>query len=1116
MKIKMIFTQLYDKLFFKKILRRNIKYGLLVSFIIMSNFSIASTAQAIDNKETLKVIDAFNAIEKSSSYVFLFKSNEIDTSRLITVSSLDADDIENTLKEILEGSGVSYKIVDNQILLTKAISTKSHVQTIKVSGVVKDTNDEPLIGVNIRAANSTSGTITNVDGGFTLDMPQGAMLEFSYIGYITQRITVSSSKSLTIILEEDKKTLDEVVVIGYGTVKKRDLTGSVGSVKGSTVAERSTTQLSSALQGALSGVMVTRDSGAPGSGGTIRVRGITTMSDNNPLVIVDGVPVNNINAVNAQDIEDISVLKDAASASIYGARAAAGVILITTKRANVDELSLNYTYEYGLNIPTKHPKYVGAERFMEMTNELRWNDAGNGTNEFPTYAQDVIQNYSSLHKENPNKFPNTNWRKLILKDHSTRQSHMLNIAGGAKYVKTKVSVVYDNVEGLYEHKDYERYSVRLNNDVSISKMLSATVDLNLKLSKYNNPAFDPLSDMRLAPSVYSALWDDGRIAGGKNGTNPYASLKYGGTNKQEYYNVGGKMSLDFKPLAGLSFSGVFAPNFSFDNNKSFTNRVPYYASEDPNQLLGTIVTSSNLSESRNKSRDIVMQFIVNYNKTINDHSINLMAGYESRYFFNDYLSAGRENYELDYPYLDRGPLEMRTNSGNANETAYRSYFGRVIYSLKNKYLLQANVRHDGSSRFAKKHRWGTFPSVSLGWVLSEESFMPKNGALSFLKLRASWGSLGNERIGNYPYQALLTFYNSLFYKGNDVASEMTAAQVQYAMENITWESTESYDLGIDISFFDNRLRFTGDYYYKKTKDMLLKLEIPAYVGYDNPDQNAGKMNTQGYDLDLSWDDNLGDWSYGISVNLSDFVSKMGDLKGTQFLGDQVKMRGSEFNEWRGYLSDGLFQNQKELDNYPTINNAVKVGDIKYKDISGPQGNPDGLINDYDKVLLGGSLPRYLYGGSLRLGYKGIDFSVAFQGVGKQNVRLSAPMVQPLRADWGNIPQIIDGNYWSHYNSPELNEKAKYPRLTFANSGSNYNMSDFWMFNGRYFRLKNLTFGYSVPKEWISKIKINKLRFHITANDLFTIDNYPSGWDPEMGSSAYPITTSITFGASVNF
>ena len=390
--------------------------------------------------------------------------------------------------------------------------------------------------------------------------------------------------------------------------------------------------------------------------------------------------------------------------------------------------------------------------------------------------------------------------------------------------------------------------------------------------------------------------------------------------------------------------------------------------------------------------------------------------------------------------------------------------------------------------------------------------------LSFLKIRATWGALGNERIGDFPYMSTIAFGNTIFYQNNGIYFDQTASQQKYAIENVTWEKTESTDIGLDISFLNNRLRVNGDYYWKNTKDMLLAMAIPDFLGFSDPDVNAGKMSTKGYELNVSWNDHIGDFSYGIAINFSDFTSKMGDLQGTQFLGDKVKMEGSEFNEWYGYVSDGLFLTEEDLKNSPKINDKnTQLGDIKYKDISGPDGVPDGKISpEYDRVLLGSSLPHFLYGGNINLGYKNFDLSLAFQGVGKQNARLAREMVEPFRNNYGNFPAIIDGNYWSPYNTDELNAVAKYPRLTHVNKSSNYAMSDYWLFNGGYFRLKNITLGYTFPKEWMNAIGIKGARIYASASDLFCLSKYPKGWDPEMGVSEYPITTSILLGVSVNF
>lgn len=394
--------------------------------------------------------------------------------------------------------------------------------------------------------------------------------------------------------------------------------------------------------------------------------------------------------------------------------------------------------------------------------------------------------------------------------------------------------------------------------------------------------------------------------------------------------------------------------------------------------------------------------------------------------------------------------------------------------------------------------------------------------MSYLKLRASWGTLGNERIGSYyPYQASMDFNTALFVNGTSVVSDLTAAQQDYAVRNISWETTETWDIGLDANFLDNRLWLTADYYRKDTKDMLLPVQIPGFIGYNSPNVNAGKMKTTGYDIDLGWRDQQGDLSYSVSVNFSDFVSKMGDMNGTQMLGNRVKMEGSEFDEWYGYLSDGLFLTEADLQNSPKLNQNTQVGDIKYKDISGPDGVPDGQISpEYDRVLLGGSLPRYMFGANLNASYKGFDLGVVLQGVGSQNARIDPVMVEGFTNQWGDFPSVLDGNYWSSLKSDAENASAKYPRLTYSNRNANYGqMSDYWLFNGRYLRLKNVTLGYTLPTALTQKLYMNKVRVYVSGSDLLCWHNYPKGWDPERSSGStagYPITASLLFGISVQF
>ena len=966
-----------------------------------------------------------------------------------------------------------------------------------------------------------------IDGVYNIYVHHVGFLRDSIMNFVAK---TNQTNSILIRLKPDNTELDEVVVIGYGSVQKKDLTGAISSVDGKDIAVRKTTQLSQALQGAVPGVMATRSNSAPGASTTVRVRGITTITSGglNPLVILDGVPVSGLDQVNPNDVENVTVLKDAASASIYGSRAAAGVILITTKRGEEGNISLDYNTDFGFETPTELPEYVGAQRYLQLVNELRWNDNNNNENEYPIYAKDIVDNYTTLNQENPNLYPITDWQSLILKDKASRQSHQLSVAGAGKHLRTRFSLGYDNTDALYVHRNYERLTARANNNIMVNDFLSAVVDLNFKRTTDNRPYVnrlsaegEPMYRMGITAPIYAATWDDGRLASGKDGDNIYGMLNYGGNNKYQYTQLGGKIGLDLKPVDGLTLTGVIAPIFNFDRTKEFKTKVPFTAMNNPEQMVGYINghDATKLNEGRVESYQYTTQFLANYLKGFGKHNLNLLAGYEFFYYYNESLSASRDQYVLDgYPYLDIGPLEFRDNGGSAYENAYRSYFGRAMYNYDNKYFLQANIRYDGSSRFAKEYRWGVFPSISAGWSISEENFMKDISWLNFLKLRASYGTLGNERIGNYPYQSLIEFSNTaLFYNGNEPVSAQSASQWQYAIRDITWEKTESYDIGVDFVALDNRLNATFDVYNKITSDMLLALQIPIYIGFDNPNQNTGKMNTKGWEFAIGWKENKDKFNYGVSFNISNFKSVMGDLGGTEFLGDQVKMQGSEFNEWYGYLSDGLYQSQEEVTNSAVLNANVKAGDVRYKDVSGPEGVPDGIISpEYDRVFLGGSLPQYLYGGQINVGYAGLNLNVVVQGVGKQNTRQTTDMIRPYQQNWGNFISILDGNTWSNYNSAEQNQAADYPRYSNTSAGNNYAMSDFWMINGRYFRLKSVNLSYQLPTAFLNKYHVKGMGVSLSANDILTVNKFPKGWDPEMTSFTYPITASFLFGINVKF
>ena len=1097
--------------------------GLLFLMIGMLGVPLSASAQKnvrITLDETdITMAKALELLERQSGYNFIYNKDIADFNAKVTVRFKN-ENLAGALDKLFDGKGISYEINDRYVVLKSAAGARKD-KVSKVSGFVRDGEGLPLTGAAVTVKGGNTGVTAGLDGDYTIEASTGDVLVFTYLGFDTKEVGVGESEIVDVTLEESQTFLNEVVVVGYGTMKKKDLTGSVSSLSGEAVTDRKVSMLSSALQGAVSGVTVTRSGSDPGASAEIRVRGITTIGDSNPLIIVDGVPADNINDVNPQDVKDISVLKDASSAAIYGSRAAAGVILITTKRASEGKVSMQYSYEYGCETPTAQPDYVDVVRFMQMTNELRWNDAGNGTEHFPTYIPAVIDNYASLHASDPDRYPDTDWRGMLLNSHSNRQSHNFRISGGTSKIRSTASIGYDTSDGLYANKEYNRFTVRMNNDITINKYIAASIDVNVKRSTAEDPNYDPMNACYMMPAVYPAMWADGRVAEGKSGDNPYAALNYGGTKTRHYNQVGGRAAVYITPVRGLKLSAIISPIWNDSDEKAFVKKIEYTASDNPDTVIGTIngYATTNLKETRSKNFSLTKQFLANYDDTFGKHSVSALLGYEDNIQSYDKIWAARDRYALtDFPYLERGNEDYQTNGSEASHTAYRSVFGRVMYDFDGRYLIQANLRCDKSSRFDKKYRAGWFPSVSAAWALTNEPWFRKLNIerwLSFLKIRASYGLLGNDRVGNYPYLPLLNYTNSLFWEGDNAVSHITAAQWQYAIRDISWETTKTFGAGLDLGFFDHRLNITADYYYKITKDMILDIDIPDYVGYDNPQQNTGKMRTTGFEIEMSWRDHAGDFNYSVSANLSDFLSKMGYLGGNQFLGDQIKTMGSWFNEWYGYRSDGIYQTQEEIDNSPVMNSSVRPGDIKY--LKADPDDPTPVSPDKDRVLLGNSQPRYQYGLTFNCSWNGIDFNIAFQGVGSQLKRKTATMVQPLRDNFGNIPKLIDGRYWSSYNTAEENLHAQYPRLTSNQASYNYAMSDFWLFKSYYCRLKNISLGYTLPKKITKLFFVEALRFYVAGNDLFCITNYPRGWDYEgYGSTKYPITKSFICGVNITF
>lgn len=690
-------------------------FWVLSVVILLPLLSINLSAQDVgvtlrmENTPLVKVIDR---VEQLSGYSFIYTKQVVDDLRVVNINVKNAS-IRTVLDELFSGSDVRYRIEKKQIVLSRAKDGGRGVRTL-AGTVVDAATSLPLVGVTVYIKGTSTGTVTDDGGHYSLAVSNGDEIEYDCLGYVVESRRVAAGvNKIDVSLAEDRQALDEVVVVGYGSMRKNDLTGPISSIKGDALTERSTQMLSTAMQGQVSGVEVTRSSGGPGSSATIRVRGVTTLSNNDPLVIIDGVP-GSLNDVVASDVETLSVLKDAASASIYGSRAAAGVILITTKRAKENKFNLDYNYEYSIDKPTARPTNGDVIDWMNIQNEVKWNDGA--SDPYSQYSQETINSWMANNAADPYHYPNTNWSDLLLKKTTSHQQHSFNVSGGTDKLQSKFSFNYQTADGYYSNKSYERYAGRVNNDYKINSWIRANIDVDFSTSESLSPAtINPVYWAYLTSPYYNPYWEDGRYADVKAGANPLAMLNEGGTDKSNYYKFGGKAQLELTPVKGLTLTAVFAPKYSFVQGKKFVKAVNVYY-EDGRAISTQNNKTTSLNETRNITQSRTYQFYANYQNRWNDHSFNAMVGYEGYTYKWENLGASRNNYELDtYPYLNLGPEDYQYNSGNAGHNAYQSVFGRVMYSYKDRYMIQANVRADASSRFAADYRWGSIP-FCVGWL----------------------------------------------------------------------------------------------------------------------------------------------------------------------------------------------------------------------------------------------------------------------------------------------------------------------------------------------------------------------------------------------------------------
>lgn len=1093
---------------------------LTIFLMLFSLVSVAGRTYSQSTRLTVKLnqatlLEIFNVIEAQSEFQIAYNSNNLDVNKKI---SIDAENktVNEILDQILESKNLQYKIVDRYIVITDSenksqLKNDASQKTIDVRGKVTNIQGEALPGVTVVVKGSSNGIITDFDGKYLLKgVKENDVLVFSFIGMKSQEVMVSGNMTIDVKLSEDIQGIDEVVVIGYGTQKKVNLTGAIATVDAASLQSRPVTQTSQALQGKMAGVTVTQNFGMPGSdAGTIRIRGIGTLGSKDPLVLIDGVE-GSINDINPNDIENMSVLKDAASASIYGSRAANGVILIQTRRGGKNEaMKISYNGLVGSQVATDLPEKVSGIDYLIMKNE---NERNNGRTEI--YTQAYIDEYRQNVGNEP--YFDTNWYDLAMKPSSLQHQHTLTVQGGTEKISSLVSLNYLSQDALIEDSGFKRSSIRFNTNFQASKRLSFSMDGFLRRENTNRPnppgggSGDGITElfrmMSELPSTYPGIWADGTLGEGWNGDNPIGYIREGGNynsvSSRVVLNLRGKL----KFTDWLNMEVGYAPKYLTSNSISTTKHYTF------RRLDGSTGTRPNglngVGNSNSRSLESFYQALLNFDKSFGKHQATALLGYESIEYRNDSFSASRQNFLLpQYEVLSAGDENFKDNGGSASEWALSSYFGRVNYSFDDKYLIEANLRYDGSSRFASDNRWGWFPSVSVGWRIIQEGFMQNLNFLSNLKLRASWGELGNQNIGNYPYLGVVSI-NQPYYFGKTVVQG--AGQTVLPNRNVTWETTIVLNGGVDFGFFNNQLTGSFDIYQKNTVDILYKRDIPAIIGLEASEQNIAEVQNFGWDLQIGWQDKIRDFNYGVDVVLFDVKNKVIDLNGKPQYGRNVIFENEEYQAFYGYECLGIYRSQEDLDNYPALNTAVKMGDLIFKD-----QNDDGVIDpENDKKIIGSNIPRFNFGTTLNFAYKNFDASIFLQGVGKKDLYYLA------------TSPAYGGTYYSHElnryipDDPSTYETADWTRM--GGAAANREDNSYYLYNAAYLRCKNLVFGYTLPKSLLQKMNISSVRFYFTGQNLFTLDKLKiNSLDPESpnsttGTNFYPNVKTFAFGVDLKF
>jgi len=1075
------------------------------------------------NNLTLKKV--FDLIEQQTQLVFVYSNSEVDNQQLVSVKA-ESEAIQPLLQKVLAGTDLVYTVSDKYIILNKEkIALASQQASHEISGVVLDEAGETIIGANVSVkGNSSIGTITDIDGKFSLRVPDNAVLVISYVGYISSEVRVGNQRALSIILREDLQGLDEVVVVGYGVQQKRDITGSIANIKGESLKDLPVANLTSALQGKAAGVDIVSDGGSPGAEPVIRVRGTGSMNASNPLVVIDGVPSGKISDVNPNDIETIEVLKDASSSAIYGTRAANGVVIITTKRGRKDvKTNIDVNAFYGIANVSKTLDVLTAPELVMLKKERYVND-GIAINSFWDNSYYQTQR--------------TNWQDELF-DQGSVANIDFRMSGGTDKSNFMSSIGYYKEKGIIINSEFERVSLRLNSDHQINSRLKIGQSLQYTYRNWYNPSTQSVYSgvvwqaLRFNPAIPSRNEDGTWGSAVENNelgdiNNPIYELE---TERHQRHNHGllTSITLDYKIIDDLFLKGNAAFDGSLYTTKSFYPMV----SEQMRKR-----NDAELTQGRQERYSFLGEAYLAYKKDINKvHSINATAGFSAQKSNGQYVSATKKTFadeDDDQLVFDNGST-MGAISGNYyTESALASYFGRLFYSYNSRYLLTATFRADGSSKFPSGKRWGYFPAVSLGWRLSEENFMKDITWIDNLKLVGGWGLLGNQDVADLQYLTVMkknTDYGNKYTFGTNYVGG--ARITSLANTNITWEKTGMTNIGLDGAFFDQKLTASITWFDKKTVDMLVPTVVVGTIGRATiPDSNIGEMRNRGWEVEVGHRQTFSSgFNYNLNFNASFTKNEILKLYGdNNYIGSVTYGRqeqeisrsyeGKPIASFYGWKTDGLYQNMAEIENDPNIKNDPRKGSITPGDVRFVDINNDGIIDEKDRTYIGDPNPDVILGFQAQFGYKGFD--------------LSLNIIGSFGADLYNADRMqgLDPSYSYNMYSKTLERwngegtSNSIPKMSTLRTNLNHRTSDLFVESGDFVKLRNVTLGYTLPKDLLRKISINHLRVFVSAENLFTITSY-TGYSPEIGYTdgnkqkgvdyaQYPQSRKFTFGLNLNF